>query len=177
MLFQINNSVIHLRDAIIKEEPDDLDEHNQAFKRSISAIDGKSRTNNNKNNKKSRSSSSKDKKKLNENVNQNNSNLTSNISFIFDKPQDKTYEENKKTFYELNSNLFKNKSTLNSLCNTKEYSLRLINSLSTTQKILMIAAFIASELDPSKDSLFLRGVKKTMTYRRKVILKFCLNFV
>lgn len=31
MLFQIDNSFIHLKDAIVKEEFDDLDEYNKAF--------------------------------------------------------------------------------------------------------------------------------------------------
>ncbi len=175
MLFQINNSVIHLKDAIIKDDPDDKDEYNQAFKSRVDSIYEVSVTNS-KNKKKKKPPSSQEKKNLKDSSDQNINNIISTNStdlFIFEKspnPQDSKDEYNKKTFYELNSNLYKNKSTLNSLCNTKEHSSRLIKTLSTTQKILMIAAFIASELDPSKDSLFLRGIKRTMTNWRKVIL-------
>lgn len=172
MLFQINNSIIHLKDAILKEDADDLDEYNQAFKKNI-CIEERTISQNKK--KKNRSSSRKEKKKIKE-ISDHNVNVESSDPFVFDKPQDRSNDCNKKTFYELNSNLYKNKSTLNSLCNIKEHSSRLIKSLSTTQKILMIAAFIASELDPSKDSIFLRGVKRTMSYKRKVsINKYELN--
>jgi vacuolar-type H+-ATPase subunit I/STV1 len=162
MLFQINNSFIHLKDAIIKEEFDNLDEYNQAFKSDIIAnkklIIAKK--------KKTKASSSKEKNYLQENANHNL--IYDSNEFKLNNPQEQI-DKKKKTFYELNSNLHKNKSTLNSLCNTKEHSSRLINSLSTTQKILMIASFIASELDPSKDCLYLRGIKKTIINKRKVI--------
>ena len=52
--------------------------------------------------------------------------------------------------------------------NNNDTSKRIIRTLSTTQKILMIASFIASELDTKYDTVLLRNVKKTMIKKRRV---------
>ncbi len=168
MLYQISNSFIHLKDTVIKEEFDFLDEYNRAFE--------------------------EDKKKKFKKVDNNIINFHENFikfnyfkynnkyeDMIIDinskgknnfdsvvKEEEMISDDNIKSFYEFNSDIYKNKSNLSSMCNIKEYSSRLIQSLSTTQKILMISAFIASELDSCKDNIILRGVKKTLNSRRIV---------
>lgn len=164
MLYQISNSFIHLKDAIIETEYDYFNEYNNACE--------KEKLNNKKieNNLLINIGNFQKKLYLNNNFNEINSLNES----TFKNEEDFSIEKNNTyLFYRLNSNMYKNKSNLSSICNIKEFSSRLIRTLSKTQKILMIAAFLASELDSSKDSIILRGVKRTMMRKkRKVIYKY-----